>query len=156
MQRLDLGPIVIGVIATGGGDGGVIVVVVVTVGIKRTIDVVNLALSARDLHFIPWRAVFAGLHREHFHFLLETKFLRHRANLRVLLLFLLLCQSFLPRIPGTANRLVHLRQRIRLFGTSSLNLNVYKNLLIDFLSPDHTRGGTSKRSSGSFRCLGRS
>jgi len=61
MQRLDLGPIIIGVIATGGGDGGVIVVVVVTIGIKRTIDVVNLALSARDLHFIPWRAVFAKL-----------------------------------------------------------------------------------------------
>lgn len=43
MQRL--GPIIIGVIAAAGG-GVVIVIIVVTVGIKRTADVVNLALGA--------------------------------------------------------------------------------------------------------------
>lgn len=84
MQRL--GPIVIGVIAAGG----VVVIIVVAIGIKRAADVVNLALSTRNLHFIPRRAILAGLHRKHFHFLLEAELLRHRANLRVLLLLLLL------------------------------------------------------------------
>lgn len=116
MQRL--GPIVIGVIAAGCGGGVVvvIVVIVVTVGIKRAADVVDLALGARDLHFIPRRAVLAGLHREHLHFLLKAELLRHRANLRVLLLLLLLRQSLLPRI------------------------------LINFLSSDYTGSGASKRS----------
>lgn len=118
MQRL--GPIVIDVIAAGV----VVIIIVVTVGIKRAADVVDLALGARNLHFIPRRAVLAGLHRKHFHFLLEAKLLRHRANLRVLLLLLLLCQSLLSRVPGTANCLVYLHQRTCLFHSSFLS-NMY-------------------------------
>lgn len=88
---LGLGPIVIIVIAAG--------VIVVVVGIEGAADVVDLTLGARDLHFITRCTVFAGLHREHLHLLLETELLRHRADLRILLLLLLLRQSLLPRIP---------------------------------------------------------
>lgn len=97
MQRL--GPIVIGVIAAGGGGGGVVVIIVVTVGIKRAVNIVDLTLGTRNLHFIPRRTILAGLHREHFHFFLKAEFLWYRANLRILLLLLLLCQSLLPRVP---------------------------------------------------------
>lgn len=154
MQRL--GPIVIGVIAAGGG--GVVVIIVVTIGIKRAADVVNLALSAWDLNFIPRRTVLTGLHRKHFHLLFEAELLWHCSNLRVLLL-LLLRQSLLPWIPGTANCKAYLRQGTPLFSARCLNLNLLqaqqKNSLIDFLSSDHTGGGGTKRSPGSFRCLGR-
>jgi len=81
MRRL--GPIVVGIAASG------IVIVVVAVRIERTADIVDLALSSRDLHLISRRTVLASLHREHLHLLLEAELLWHCADLRILLLFLL-------------------------------------------------------------------
>jgi len=80
-----LGPIVVRIAVAASG---IVIVVIVAVRIKRAADVVDLALSSRDLHFISRRTVLAGLHREHLHLLLEAEFLRHCADLRVLLLFL--------------------------------------------------------------------
>lgn len=100
-----LGPIVVGVVIAAGGIVVIIIIVVIVVvtGIEWAADIVDLALSPRNLHFVTRRAVLTGFHREHLHFLLEAKLLRHRANLRILLLlFLLLRQSFLSRIPGQA------------------------------------------------------
>jgi len=84
--RRHLGPIVVGIAVAASG----IIIVVVAVRIERAADVVDLALSSRDLHLISRRTVLAGLHRKHLHLLLEAELLRHCADLRVLLLFLLL------------------------------------------------------------------
>lgn len=106
---ITLGPIVVGVGVTIAASSGVIIVV--TVRIERAADIVDLALGSRDLDLIPRRAVLAGLHREHLHLLLEAELLRHRADLRVLLLLLLLRQSLLSRVSGKLEPPVGYRSR---------------------------------------------
>lgn len=142
-----LGPIVVGVIIAAGGIVIIIIVIVVVAGIEWAADVVDLALSPRNLHLVARRAIFAGFHREHLHLLLEAKLLRHRANLRILLLLLLLLQSFLSRIPGAKafNRLLHVgRIAWGLWSFSQILLKHLLNLLIHLLSPNHSRSSASK------------
>lgn len=146
-----LGPIVIVVIAAG--------VIVVVVGIERVADVVDLALSARDFHFVTRCTILAGLHREHLHLFLEAELLRHRADLRVLLLLLLLRQSFLSRIPWESKVVsIHLSEKVTYPNLiiNPLNLMVdTMNLLIHFLCSDHSGSRARKRSPGAFRRFGR-